>query len=224
MQTIERSKRGSLRLAVYRQLRDLILQGYYKEGMALTELAVSQKLGVSRTPVREAFRQLELDGLVVSSPNRSVTVHCFSDQDILDLYEVRSRMEGLAAARAAVNMTAVQLEELEDIYAREYTASFAQNSDVEQLKELDAAFHAAIVAGSGSSILDLTIKPINYLTGQARLVSLSRPKRSQSQIKEHLAILEAIRKKDSKDAERQMQRHIARAAASYRAVMQTGDN
>jgi DNA-binding GntR family transcriptional regulator len=217
------TKRGSLRLAVYRQLRDLILQGYYAEGTALTELAVSQKLGVSRTPVREAFRQLELDGLVVASPNRSVTVHCYTDQDILDLYEVRSRMEGLAAARAAVNMNDNQLDRLEEIYQEAYAATKAGDADVEQLKILDAAFHDAIFRGSGSSVLDITIKPINYLTGQARLISLSRTGRSHSQIKEHLAILEAIRKKDSKEAEKQMQRHIANAAASYREVMQTGD-
>lgn len=212
-------KHGSLRMTVYQQLRDWILQGHYADGMALTELRVSQELGVSRTPVREAFRQLELDGLVVSSPNRSVTIHCFSDQDILDLYEVRSRVESLAAARAALNMSDAQRHKLEEIFAEEDRVTEQQEGDLATLQDLDAAFHDQIFTGSGSSILHAILNPINQKTRQARLISLSMPGRCHGQIKEHRAILEAILRKDSQGAERQMQIHIARAAGSYRTVV-----
>ncbi|MDW7656065.1 MAG: GntR family transcriptional regulator [Bacillota bacterium] len=212
-------KHGSLRLAVYQQLRDWIMQGHYIDGMALTELRVSQELGVSRTPVREAFRQLELDGLVISSPNRSVTVHCFSDQDILDLYEVRSRIEGLAAARAALNMSDMQRQKLEEIFAEEDRVTGQQEDDLSTLQDLDAAFHNQIFTGSGSATLHAILNPINQKTRQARLVSLSMPGRCHGQIKEHRAILDAILRRDSQGAEKQMQRHIARAAGSYRTVV-----
>jgi DNA-binding GntR family transcriptional regulator len=212
-------KHGSLRMVVYQQLRDWIVQGHYPDGVALTELRVSQELGVSRTPVREAFRQLELDGLVVSSPNRSVTVHCFSDQDILDLYEVRSRIESLAAARAALNMTDAQRHRLEEIFDQEDRVTEQHEDDLAALQDLDAAFHDQIFTGSGSSILHAILNPINQKTRQARLVSLSMEGRCHGQIKEHRAILEAILKRDSQGAEKQMQRHIARAAGSYRTVV-----
>lgn len=212
-------KHGALRQAVYQQLRDWILQGHYSDGMALTELRVSQELGVSRTPVREAFRQLELDGLVLSSPNRSVTVHCFTDQDILDLYEVRSRMEGLAAARAALNMTDEQRRALKALFEEESHLTGHQQDNLAQLQDLDAAFHDQICSGSGSSILQTILSPINHKTRQARLVSLSMTGRCREQIREHQAVLAAILRRDSKDAEKQMQRHIAGAAGSYRTVV-----
>ncbi|MDD4744680.1 MAG: GntR family transcriptional regulator, partial [Eubacteriales bacterium] len=166
-------QRGGLRLRVYHQLRDWILQGHYQNGMALTEARVSQELGVSRTPVREAFSQLELDGLVVSSPNRSVIVQRFTDQDILDLYEVRSRMESLASARAALNMTDSQRTELERIFEAEVALTRDKPDNLSGLQDLDAAFHDQVFAGSGSKILHKILAPINVQTREARLVSLS---------------------------------------------------
>ncbi len=211
-------QRGGLRLRVYHQLRDWILQGHYQNGMALTEARVSQELGVSRTPVREAFSQLELDGLVVSSPNRSVIVQRFTDQDILDLYEVRSRMESLASARAALNMTDSQRAELEHIFEAEVALTRDKPDNLSGLQDLDAAFHDQVFAGSGSKILHKILAPINVQTREARLVSLSGSGRCHGQLEEHAAIVDAIRKRDSRLAEQAMRRHIARAKDSYRTV------
>ncbi|MCK9253427.1 MAG: GntR family transcriptional regulator [Clostridiales bacterium] len=211
-------QRGGLRLRVYHQLRDWILQGHYQNGMALTEARVSQELGVSRTPVREAFSQLELDGLVVSSPNRSVIVQRFTDQDILDLYEVRSRMESLASARAALNMTDSQRAELEHIFEAEVALTRDKPDNLSGLQDLDAAFHDQVFAGSGSKILHKILAPINIQTREARLVSLSGSGRCHGQLEEHAAIVDAIRKRDSRLAEQAMRRHIARAKDSYRTV------
>ncbi len=211
-------QRGGLRLRVYHQLRDWILQGHYQNGMALTEARVSQELGVSRTPVREAFSQLELDGLVVSSPNRSVIVQRFTDQDILDLYEVRSRMESLASARAALNMTDSQRAELEHIFEAEVALTRDKPDNLSGLQDLDAAFHDQVFAGSGSKILHKILAPINIQTREARLVSLSGSGRCHGQLEEHAAIVDAIRKRDSRLAEQTMRRHIARAKDSYRTV------
>ena len=86
-------RHGTMREEVFQQLRERILLGYYAKGTALTELRVSQELGVSRTPIREAFSQLLFDGLVSATPNKSMIVEGFDEQDMLDLYEVRSRIE-----------------------------------------------------------------------------------------------------------------------------------
>ena len=211
-------QRGGLRLRVYHQLRDWILQDHYHNGMALTEARVSQELGVSRTPVREAFSQLELDGLVVSSPNRSVIVQRFTDQDIQDLYEVRSRMESLAAARAALNMTDEQRAALGCIFKDEVDMTRNEPDNLSGMQDLDAAFPDLIFAGSGSKILHKIQAPINVQTREARLVSLSGSGRCSGQLDEHAAILDAIGKRDSRLAEQAMRRHIARAQNSYRSV------
>ena len=212
------ARHGSLRTEAYRQLRERILQGLYPDGTALTELRISNELGVSRTPVREAFCQLELDGLVMTTPNKSVVVQGFSEQDILDLYEVRSRMETMAAARAATQMTADQLQALKASYQEEMAAIETGGGDISSLLQLDATFHDLIFQGSGSKILCNILVPINRYTRQARLVSLSTEGRSQCMLREHARILEAILNRDSDDAHEQMRNHIAMAAASFQAV------
>ncbi|MEA4888405.1 MAG: GntR family transcriptional regulator [Clostridiaceae bacterium] len=211
-------RHGSLRTEVYQQLRERILQGYYTHGTTLTELRVSHELGVSRTPIREALCQLELDGLVMTTPNKSVVVQGFSDQDILDLYEVRSRMETLAAARAAVQMTEEQRRDLQAAYDEEVRQTKSQDGEIINLQNLDSTFHDLIFRGSGSKILRNILMPINLYTQQARLVSLSTSGRSQKVLQEHELILQAILQRDSEKAHEQMRIHIAMAAASYQAI------
>jgi DNA-binding GntR family transcriptional regulator len=202
---------------VYQQLRERILQGIYPTGTALTEARAAQELGVSRTPVREAFSQLEQDGLVLSSPNKSLIVQGFSDQDILDLYDVRSCVESLAAGRAAEQMNAEQRGRLAAAYDEERQLTGAQE-DTRALQELDSRFHDLIFQGSGSKILRNILSSIGCYTRQARTISLSTPGRSQNVLEEHGAILAAITQGDRTAAQAQMRRHIARAAESYQTI------
>ncbi|MHB8963740.1 MAG: GntR family transcriptional regulator, partial [Saccharofermentanales bacterium] len=102
MQTV---KHGMLRVDVYNQIRDNILNQTYVQGEALTESRVSVSLGVSRTPVREAFAQLNMDGLVDSVPNKGVIVRGLDLQDIKDMYDIRAYIEGVAARRACGSIT-----------------------------------------------------------------------------------------------------------------------
>lgn len=215
------ARHGSLRSEVYRQLRENILLGSYKPGTTLTESQIAREMGVSRTPVREAVSQLELDGLVCSSPNKSIIVQGFNEKDILDMYEVRSHMETLAAGRAATEMTNEQIRVLQDAYETE-AHSTGNGSSIEVLQNLDNTFHDLIFKGSGSKILQNILTPINIYTRHARSVSLATPGRSQQVVQEHGHILEAIAKRDSQLASELMRRHIARASANYQAVSRKG--
>jgi len=213
MQAVGKSH-GTLRLQVYEQLREGILLGKYPRGSALTEIRLADELGVSRTPVREAFCQLELDGLVAATPNKGVVVEGFDQADMLDMYEVRTRMEALAASRAAEKMSGDDINQLRQLFEQE--AELAVNGDYRELQRSDAAFHDLIFRGSGSRVLQNILSSINIYTRQARFISLSTRGRTEQVLQEHAGILRAIEARDAVSAGRQMQTHIENAAASYR--------
>ena len=105
----------SLRGKVFVRLENDIINGKYKQGESLNESRVANELKVSRTPVREAIRQLELEGLVAYIPNKGAIVKGLSPEDIRDIFEIRMKIEGLAAKRAAANITPGQLKELREV-------------------------------------------------------------------------------------------------------------
>ena len=104
----------SLSSRVFHTIRENILSGKYATDEELKEKSIGEELGVSRTPVREALRQLELEGLVTIIPNKGAYVVGISQKDIRDIYEIRSRLEGLCARWACDNITKDQLDELEE--------------------------------------------------------------------------------------------------------------
>ena len=112
------SDKASLRGKVFNTIREAILEGSYKPGDVLRESTIATELGVSRTPVREAIRQLELEGLVQSIPNKETVVAGITQEDVEDIYLIRSRLEGLAARKAAERITEQDLQEMEEILAR----------------------------------------------------------------------------------------------------------
>ena len=105
----------SLRGRVFQKIREDILTGVYKEHDELREVSIGEELGVSRTPVREALRQLELEGLVTIVPNKGAYVTGITPQDVHDIYKIRSLLEGLCARWATEHITGRQIEELEEI-------------------------------------------------------------------------------------------------------------
>ena len=111
---METSQDYSLSGKVFRTLSEQILSGKYQTGDELREVTVGKELGVSRTPVREAFRKLELEGLVTSIPNKGTYVNGISRDDVQDIYMIRSRLEGLAARLATRRITPEQINEMEE--------------------------------------------------------------------------------------------------------------
>ena len=139
---------SSLEARVYAELEEAILSGDLKKGEALTELGISEKLGVSRTPVRGALHRLAEEGLIEVSPNRGAVVVGVTIDDLIDIYRIRMRLEGLAAAMAAVKMTSEGKKALSE--SVELSEFYLQKQDPEHLKELDTTFHGEIYRACGS--------------------------------------------------------------------------
>ncbi len=199
----------SLHRKVFDILENNILSGVYKPGDCLSEPKISEELGVSRTPVREAFRQLEHEGLVAYTPNRGVVVRGFSEEDITDIYKIRLMIEGMTARRAAENITPVQLEGLKETI--ELEEFYTNKEDVKQLAKLDSHFHEIIYIASGSRFLTKTLKTFHHYVGNTRSISLSNPERAKKSYSEHRGIFEAIQSKDREMAEILMEQHIRNA-------------
>ncbi len=192
--------RYSLSTKVFHTIRENILSGKYRYNEELKEKTIGDELGVSRTPVREALRQLELEGLVTIIPNKGAYVVGISKEDIQDIYEIRSRLEGLCAKWACSYITKEQLDELdENIYLSEFHAG--KEGHVEQILELDNKFHEILYEASESPVLNHTLSDFHHYVQRVRKITLADPKRAVASNEEHRQIVEALKEKDSKRAE-----------------------
>ena len=199
----------SLRGRVYHKIRDNILSGVYKENEELKEVSIGEELGVSRTPVREAFRQLELEGLIQIIPNKGAYVTGITIKDVEDIYMMRSKLEGLAARWATTNITIEQMEEMEEnIYLSEFHAS---KGHMEQIAVLDNRFHEIIYEACNSKMLEHQLRDFHEYVLRVRKRKLSQFKRSSESTKEHREIMEAIKAGDADRAEEAANRHIVNA-------------
>ncbi|MBR4295836.1 MAG: GntR family transcriptional regulator [Clostridia bacterium] len=210
---------GLLEIKVYEALRDAILSGEYKAGSPLTELGICEKLGVSRTPVRSAIHRLSEDGLIDSSPNKGAVVIGVNGDDLVDIYRIRMRLEGLASALAAEKMTAEEKKELSDYV--ELSEFYIMKKDAEHIKELDTVFHSKIYEKSGSRMLCKILSDLHRNIKAYRKLSLTAPGRPEESVKEHREILEAILNSDASEAERLTSLHIEKALLSIQNALET---
>lgn len=196
----------SLSGRVFHRIREDILAGKYLQNDELREKTIADELGVSRTPVREALRQLELEGLVTIIPNKGASVVGISRKDIQDIYEIRSHLEGLCAKWAISNITAEQLDELdENIYLSKF---HIEKEHFEQVLELDNKFHEVLYKASNSKMLDHVLTDFHHYVERVRKITLSKPERAEKSIEEHKKIVEALRNQDADKAERLATEHI----------------
>ena len=200
---------SSLEEQVYLQLEEEILGGVLKKGTSLTEISLSTRLGVSRTPIRGALHRLFEEGLIDLIPNRgAVVVGCDTD-DLVDIYAIRMRLEGLASAEAAKNIGEEDRRQLSD--SVELAEFYIQKKDVEHLKELDSEFHSIIYRASGNRLLNKTLSELHRNIKAYRKLSLSVPDRLKKSVEEHREILEAILAGDAEAADRLTSAHIGAA-------------
>jgi DNA-binding GntR family transcriptional regulator len=204
------SSSSSLRQRIFRQIQNDILNGVYEPGENLIETKLSEELGVSRTPVREALRQLELEGLVQSVPNKGVTVKGVSAEDIQDIYTIRMLIEGLAARWAAEKITAEEMEELKE--AVDLEEFYTMKNDNSRLLKLDTRFHDIIFKASKSMPLMHTLSTFHHYVQKARKISMSSEKRAAEVLKEHKAIMQAIVERDAARAEKLTTEHVKNAS------------
>ncbi len=200
----------SVRGRVFHKIRDNILEGKYQTGEEIRETKIAGELGVSRTPVREAIRQLELEGLVSANPNKGAVVTGISPQDIEDIYSIRTLIEGLASRWAAHKISAKDLKELEDIV--NLTEFYLSRGETEDLHLLDNRFHEILYESSHSKPLQHILSPFHHYVQNARRTSLSVPGRAENALAEHKAILKALKEKDADLAEVTTNQHVRNAA------------
>ncbi len=199
----------SLENKVYYQLEEDILNGKYPVGESITEIAASKEYGVSRTPIRDALKKLASDGLVVITPNKGATVIGISKNDLIDIYNIRMRLEGLAGSMAAKNMTKEEKEALQENV--ELAKFYASRKNYDKLKELDTEFHEAIYTGCGSRTIYRTLKDLHTNTRLYRKMSLSVPGRLEKSLKEHEEITKAIINSDSSLVDKLLHDHVKAA-------------
>ena len=210
MNMYENKDYASLSDKVYRHLRDGIIEGRYKTGDCLVEIKIGEELGVSRTPVREALKQLELEDLVTSLPNRGMLVKGFAPEDYRDAYTIRHLLEGQAAFWAAERINREQLDRLAETI--ELLDLYTRKNDAEHLARLDNAFHEIIYEAAGSRTLKHVLASLHHNTHLARQSSLTMPERAQKSLLEHKNIYAAIEAHDANAAKAYMEQHIAIAS------------
>ena len=196
----------SLSSRVFRTIREDILSGKYATNEELKEKNIGEDLGVSRTPVREALRQLELEGLVSIIPNKGAFVVGVSLKDIKDIYEMRTLLEGLCAKWAAEHITREQLAELEEnVFLSEFHAG---KENWEQILELDNRFHELLYEASDSRELIHVLRDYHQYVQRIRKITLSNKERVKDSTAEHMLIVEALKKHDAATAQQCAQLHI----------------
>jgi DNA-binding GntR family transcriptional regulator len=207
------SEDSSLRAQVFKEIEQAILNGAFAPGDSLTELRLSAELGVSRTPVREALRQLELEGLVRTIPNKGVTVVGVSEKDIDDIYTIRTSIEGLAARWAAEHITDEEIAALREVV--ELQEYYVSRGDALQVWHLDTRFHGLIYECCRSRPLRHTLSSFHHYIQKARALSFKTAARARAAVQEHRDILEAIAKRDANTAEAMTAAHIRNAKSNF---------
>ena len=205
-------ERKSISIAdqIFEQLERDILSGKYPRGELLTELRLSEELGVSRTPIREAIRRLEQED-ILEEAGRGVTVVGISRQDMLDMYEIRIRIEGLAAEWAAERISDEELGQIRDTLElqRYYIEKGGSHSD--QIKNLDSQFHELVYRACGSRALTDTLLGLHKKMTKFRMASVSKHSRALQSVEEHEAILAALGAHDAAATGAAMTAHVVNA-------------
>lgn len=195
-----------LRDVVFQTLRQAILRGTLQPGERLMEIHLAQKLGVSRTPVREAIRMLELDGLVTMIPRKGAVVAEITVSDLEDVLEVRAALEELAVRKACQNMNDEQmraLEKAEDRFVRSL-----RKTDLIACAQADVEFHEIISDATGNQRLIQILNNIREQIYRYRLENLKDKKSHANLVEEHAAIRQALRERSESKAQEAVRVHI----------------
>lgn len=206
----------SLEERVFLTLEEEILSGQLKRGESLTETALSARLGVSRTPLRGALHRLAEEGLIEISPNRGATVMGIGRDELVGIYKIRMRLEGLASAEAAKRITEEERKKLRDLV--ELAEFYIQKCDAERLMEIDSEFHNIIFKASGNRLLYKTLSELHRNIQFYRKRSLAVVERLARSASEHKEILSAIERGDADEADRLTSKHVEAALKNLLAV------
>ncbi|GAL30203.1 transcriptional regulator GntR family [Vibrio variabilis] len=191
----------------YQKLLQAIRHGELTPGTRVREIEVAEMLGISRTPVRDAIRRLESDGLLIHLPRQGAVIKQLDQKEVIELYEVREVLEGTAARYAARHASEIELAELEDFN----DIMLSNANDPIKVAEANRLFHQALYrAGNNRYLIDA----LNSLSNALTLLggtTLQEGERAQTAYQEHQAIIDAIRQRDGDKAEQAARHHIQQA-------------
>ncbi len=199
---------ASLADQIFEKLENDIILGVYPRGEILTELKLVEQLGVSRTPIREALRRLEQERLIDDTGKGSMVLGITED-DLLDILNIRVRVEGLAAYYATINMTDEGRRELTHIV--DLQEFYYSKGDMDQLRKVDDEFHDAICRLSKRTVITDTLIPLHRKTRRYRRISIEDPERTEKSTREHRQIYEAMMSGDAALAQERTTMHIENA-------------
>ena len=206
-----------LREVVCESLREAIRNGTLKPGERLMEIQLAEQLGVSRTPVREAIRKLELEGYVIMMPRRGTYVANMSMSDISDIFEIRSALESLSNGLAAKRITPDELEHLQNLLVM--LKPYVEQMDMEKIVELDIEFHDLLYHAARNSRLLGIISNLRDQLTRFRTLSMSYPGRLEATMEEHKSIVDAIAAGDSEAARQAAEKHMENSESTLLKAM-----
>ena len=195
-----------LRDVVFNTLRQAILRGELKPGERLMEIQLANKLGVSRTPIREAIRKLELEGLVLMIPRKGAEVAEITEKSLRDVLEVRRALEELSVQLACEKITKEEIRELERV-AKEFQ-QVVKSSDITEIAEVDVRFHDIIYTATDNQKLIQLLSNLREQMYRYRVEYLKRDGVFPQLIAEHEAIIRHIENNEKEKATEVMCRHI----------------
>jgi DNA-binding GntR family transcriptional regulator len=212
-------KHLTLREKILETIRDAITSGALKAGEKVAEPELAERFGISRTPIREAFRQLESEGYLTVIPRKGAVVVSFSSKEIEEFYAIKSILEGYAAHQACRNLTEKELDKL--VVINDKLRQLAEVGDLKNFFKIHNEFHEIFRKASDNSKLDEMINGLLSKFQRLRYESLLKPGRMKVSVQEHVKIIEAFRSRDADLAEQ-----IVRKSAEYggRVLMDGGDS
>jgi len=210
-------KHLTLREKILETIRDAITSGSLKPGEKVAEPELAERFGISRTPIREAFRQLESEGYLTVIPRKGAVVVSFTSKEIEEFYAIKSILEGYAAHEACKRITEKEIDKLVAINGK--LRQLAEDEEIKQFFKIHNEFHELFRRAADNSKLDDLINGLVSKFQRLRYESLSKPGRMKSSVHEHVKIIEAFRSRDAELAEQ-----VVRKSAEYggRVLMDCG--
>lgn len=211
----ENAKAQSLPISnnLFSQLQKEILQGKLRAGEKLTEQSICDKYKVSRTPVREALRQLEMEGLIETIPNRGAFVIGFSQQDLADMYELRKAYEVQAVRWAIERITDEEMEDLEETF--EFMEFYTQKNDIDKMLNINTGFHQLIYTASHNRMLQHVLSSYQIYVKHCRRPVPYPDNYLADVLEEHRAIFKAFQDRDVEAGVSAMEQHMNNSISRF---------
>ena len=203
---MEKERNNSLPQDLFNKLRDDILQNKIKPGEKLTEQRICQEYRVSRTPVREAFQKLELDGLIEIIPNRGAFVVGLTRQDIEDMSELRAAYESIAVKWAIDRMTPEEFEDMQEAF--ELMEFYTMKQDPSKMLAMNTRFHQIIYNGTKNRMLQHVLTSYQVYTKNTKISPEYIKEYMDEVLEEHRQIFQAFQAKDKAAASKAAVRHM----------------